>query len=578
MRFNDLLHTVLANMGDGSVATVTRWRQCIDLLAQYDVSGARTGNALAMEDRESILAHLEKMRPQVSIEQRVASVIELGGRLRSPGLVRMFAQDHPTLVAAMMATVRLADDDWIALIPDLGPLARSVLRRRGDLGPGAIAALQRFGSVDLSLTSLVPIAEVEMLTVVPHPPLHAANDGKATDTESQIGQIVARIERFTETRQHRRDGAVASDVGQEAPAAVAAQPVEADPRAALIRRFTFETDIAGVFQRIAGAPRGAAVGLSIGTPASDSRHGADGRALGAFRRRAAFDDARFSIGEGLLAGQWRVSATPRFDPASGRFLNYAGSARRELPHEGLVKASCEPQGWAGLSAASTRQLIHELRTPLNAIHGYAEMIEAQLVGPVSSEYRDMARQILADARDLVGTFDDLDLASRIERGDDHSALQRIDLTALVSAIIGAFDQDGRSRIDLTAARDLPTIGSDHAQIERMLAHLFRAGYAALADDERLAISLAPGAAPHSVEIAMRRPTALGNLADEALLDHGYQLDQTLDEPPPLGLAFTFKLVRGIAAHLGGRFEMQPHSFRLILPVTAATQEELGSGG
>lgn len=578
MRFNDLLRTVLANMGDGTVATVTRWRQCIDLLAQYDVSGARAANALAAEDRDAILTQLEIMRPQLGVEQRVASVVELGGRLRSAGLVRLLGQDHPTLVTAMMATVTLSDADWVAIIPDLGPLARSVLRRRADLGSGAVAALQRFGTVDLSLTTLVPKEALQAVPAVP-PPVQAANDSERTQEPSQIGRIVAQIERFTEIRQHRREDA------PEAEAAPPPQPSVGEERArasrgrgALVRRFTFETDAAGIIRAVAGVPRGAVVGLSIGTPASDGRHGADGRALGAFRRRAAFQDARFTIAEGLLAGEWRLSAAPRFDPATGRFLDYEGEARRELPHEALVKVSgSAAPGWAGLSAASTRQLIHELRTPLNAIQGYAEMIEAQLVGPVSSDYRDMAGQILADARALLATFDDLDLASRIERGDHRAAAEPVDLPALVHAIVAGFGRDGSARIDIAADPGLSPIGSDRAQIERMLAHLIRAGRAALGEGERLAVTLVPGAAPGMVEIAMRRPAALASLPDAALFEHDSGIDGQLCDAPQLGLAFTLKLVRGIAAHLGGHFDMTPHNFRLTLPTQTAGREEQGRG-
>src|SRR3546814_8956341 len=36
-------------------------------------------------------------------------------------------------------------------------------------------------------------------------------------------------------------------------------------------------------------------------------------------------------------------------------------------------------------------------------------------------YREIAQDIVADAQKLLGTFDDLDLASRIERGDFEAA-------------------------------------------------------------------------------------------------------------------------------------------------------------
>jgi signal transduction histidine kinase len=581
MRFNDLLQTVLANLGDGTVATVTRWRQCIDLLAQYDISGARAANALGAGERESVLALVEQMRPHLSVDQRVASIIELGGRLRSPGLVRLLSQDHPSLVSAMMASARLTDEDWAAIIPALGPLARSVLRRRTDLGSAATAALHRFGSVDLTLTSLVSAEESVLSAASEIAMALAANDTDAGDEPSQIGRIVAQIERFKDERlRHHednmsaRDEPEALDLTHEFFADVAADsPVAVDPPNYQINEFTFETDGAGLIRSITGAPRTAGAGLSIGVPSIDSRHGADGTALGAFRRRAGFEDARFTIGEGLLEGDWRISAEPRFDRSTGRFLSYTGLARRELPHEALVKATTDARGWAGLSASSTRQLIHELRTPLNAIHGYAEMIEAQLMGPVASDYRDMARQILTDARSLIGTFEDLDLASRIERGDGHAISERIDPEQIVRAIVASLDPTGSCRINLVVDKMLPEIGGDRAQVERMLSHLFRAGCTALGEDEWLMIALSSEASGRWVQISMQRPVALRHITEDALLDHGYLVDQKLLDAPPLGLAFTLKLVRGIAIHLGGRFDIAPDSFGLTLPVAVPAEGE-----
>src|SRR3546814_19649617 len=70
---------------------------------------------------------------------------------------------------------------------------------------------------------------------------------------------------------------------------------------------------------------------------------------------------------------------------------------------------------------SLRELIHELRTPLNAILGFAEIIDHPFFGPVGVRYREIAQDIVADAQKLLGKFDDLDLASRIERGDFEAA-------------------------------------------------------------------------------------------------------------------------------------------------------------
>jgi signal transduction histidine kinase len=575
MRFNDLLRTVIANIGDGTGAAVTRWRQCMDLLAQYDVAGAGGASGITDEERAAVLERIAQMRPAISLEQRIASVVELGPRLRSPGLVRLLSQDHPSVVVAMMTHVRLADADWASIMSDLGPLARSVLRRRNDLGSQARAALDGFGSTDLALPSHVTPEPVALAPITPAPVTPDARREVAApldepdDAPSQFEAIVARIERYTEARAHR-DDAVANAVVDAPAEQGAAIEGRADWEAVaqpVINRFAFETDVSGLIRLAAGAPRAAAFGLSIAMPALDSRHGADGTALGAFRRRAAFEDARFMIGAGPLEGEWRISAEPRFDRASGRFVGYVGSGRREYPCEGLVRASgaeASP-GWAGLSAAGTRQLIHELRTPLNAIQGYAEMIEAQMLGPVPDLYRDMARRILADARSLVTTFDDLDLASRLERGDALAGVGPVDIEQTIRAVAAAFAREGHEGVDIRIDRPLTGIRGDQGQIERMLGHLLRAGCAALAADERLDIALDTDRTGGNVRIVMRHPLALQGLGETDLMDHGYLVDQKLFDAPILGLAFTLRLVRGIARHLGGGLAITEDALMVSLP-------------
>ena len=564
MRFNDLLRTVLANRGEGAYAVVTRWRQCVDLLAQHDVSGAPTAHPLSKEDRDEVLAIIDRVGADLTLDQRVSAIVELGSRLRSPSLVRLLAQDHPTLAAATMASAQLSDPDWAAVIPELGPLARSVLRRRANLGPQARQALDRFGPIDFALPATA--VDAAPASTVDHPGAEIV-DVLATPSAgenaqpSQIGRIVAQIERFTGERGYRR-AAIEAEVPQ------AAEP-GTEP---VIDRFTFEADVTGTILLVSGAPRISVLGLSIGTASVDSRLGADGTALGAFRRRAAFSQARFTIGEGRLQGEWRISGEPRFDPVTGRFIGYVGSARREQAHESLVRSDAE-SGWSGLSAENARQLIHELRTPLNAIQGFAEMIESQLLGPVTSEYREMARSILTDASTLIATFDDLDLASRLERGDAALPVGVLDLARVIQYVARPFTAEDGDRIILDMAEALPPILGERAQAERMLSHLLRAGCAALDEGERLHLRLSVDPGAPLVRLAMRRPRALRDLSDQQLFDHGATLDLRLGAIPPLGLAFTLRLVRGIAAHLGGRFDVSADLCTILLPALQAADTE-----
>lgn len=581
MRFNDLLRTVLAHGGEGMAAAVTRWRQCIDLVAQYDVSGVSTAQGLTEDEAAAVFGVLEDLSKQLGPEQRVASVVELGGRLRSARLCRFLAQDHPAVVAAAMARARLTDEDWASIIPAVGPLARSILRRRGDLGPIAHNALARFGPTDLALPAAPSARDLSPANDVPTRQTETA--GRASET-SDIRKIVERIERFTANRMHPEPRSAGTAPLDLAPEQVLAGPVGA------IDAFSFETDEKGRFSYVDGAPRAAVVGLSIGGPALDGLSGADGQALGAYRRRAAFRDARFAIASGALAGEWRISGEPRFDRASGLFRGYSATARREMAHEQLVRSSPgvhEAMGspavtktaagggfdWTGLSAAGARQLIHELRTPLSAIYAYAEMIEGQLVGPVSSEYREIAGQIIADARELVGTFDDLDMAGRIARNEERGSDDLVDLEAQLRAIVQRFASAGSHRISLETISGLPPVSGDREQIERMLNHLVRAGYSALDADEPLVVRLRHLPVTGTLSVSVQRPAALRDCSEAALLDHASPIDQALPDAPPLGLAFALRLVRGIAGRMGGQLLISADALEIMLP--AANRGEHG---
>ena len=50
----------------------------------------------------------------------------------------------------------------------------------------------------------------------------------------------------------------------------------------------------------------------------------------AFAMRAPFRDGRSrSAGDGAVAGEWKISGVPAFEPADGRFAGYRGIALRE---------------------------------------------------------------------------------------------------------------------------------------------------------------------------------------------------------------------------------------------------------
>lgn len=584
MRFNDLMQTVLAAENRTGLGAVTLWRQCVDLLAQNDRADRST---LPHEERATLLDRLAVLQPQLSETQRIATVVELGGRLRSPALVEFFANDRPAIAAAAMSRARLPDEAWIALLPRLTPTARGVLRGRRDLGLAMQQALEAFGAADLVLTNdrpaefddeaddmlltpamMAPIAEAAAFVEVEPAALDEHENAFEDDVpvgDNQIRNLVDRIERFTSTRRVPDVVVPRANEGQAEP----------------VGTFAFETDATGMVIWVDQGPRAALIGLSLGEVTVAGASGPDGSVAGAFMRRSGFQNGRYTIVGGAMAGEWRLSATPFFDPRSGRFQGYRGQARRPYLHEVAAPPQAEPVSVAGLSADSLRQLVHELRTPLNAILGFADIIEQELFGPSGPEYRDMAGKIALDARHLLAAFDDLDLAARVSRGEGAEAPSAIDPALLIAQVSARFREQGEgngAQIDINLARSLPMVRIDPVQGERMIQHLMRTVVSIAAQGETLsgACWYQPDGGHGSVMLSVDRPASLDGMDDERLLDPGYTADGDWADGPLLGLGFSLRLIRSLAAGCGGALQIEPDRFVLSMPAMTLAEDATGS--
>lgn len=552
LRFNDQLHTILAKP-PGAGGAITRWRQCVDILAQYDrpFSGSMTE-----ADRGAILAELEALRNKVDERQRISTVVDIGSRLRSPALVRFFGADRPSICAAVMARAQLPDGIWAEMIKDFSPTARGVLRHREDMGPHAKRALASFGSHDLVLTTSVPATQEQGLEEL-------ADVRFPGDDESQISRLVNRIEQFTSGRE-----APPHPAG-ELPEAIGALPQPEPKSQPEVREFSFETDVDGVILWVKGAPRGQLIGMSISQPPPFANAGPDGHVAGAFRHRTPFRNARFTIEAGRLQGEWRMSAIPYFHQQTGRFLGYRGNARRPYLHE-VTASGALSGGLYGSSMASDslRELIHELRTPLNAILGFAEIIDHQLFGPVSSHYRALAQDIVNDARQLLGTFDDLDLATRIERGDLAAQTGAVDPAELVLSLAARFSDHGAAgRLNISVGDYLPPLRLDRVQAERMFQHLIRIVLSVAGPSEQIQGQCWYDAThpSHAIIFDIDRPAALRGLDEAEMFDPGYGPDGEWPDAPLLGIGFSLRLVRNLARSGSGNFYIQEDHFTLVLP-------------
>ena len=544
MRFDDTIATVLAQPADRPDRQAAQWRQLVDLLAQRRGDNGQVEAARAFD-------FLRTNRARIDPSIRREAARSLTGLAVKPDLIAFFAEDTASVAAPLIAGARLDSQEWLALLPRLGPAARALLRHRRDLPPEVEKALFMFGASDLVLESALaePVAA---------PP----------QRESQIRELVERIEAF---RRHKEEDLEAVR------AMVDAEPAEG---------FRWETSADGVMRWIEGAPREALVGQSIAMIAGPGQHGVDGQAAGAFEKKAPFRDARFSVaGDGPSAGDWRISGVPFFDSHRGSFLGYRGTARRPRVDEIARQLKDGPSGLFGpqFPADSLRQLIHELRTPLNAILGFAEMIEGQYMGPAATGYRGRAADIMDQARRLLSAVDDLDTAARIETKRLQLEESAVDAVALLGRLHESYeriaDQRG-SRLTLSVAPDLPPARVEAGAVERMFARLLAATIGLAGRGETIAAAMTAESRGNRpmLCLSLDRPREIDGLDETALLDPGYSPEGDWPGAPALGLGFALRLVRNLAEAVGGALLIGDERISLYLPALVEAPPEAGHHG
>ncbi|MEE9434055.1 MAG: histidine kinase dimerization/phospho-acceptor domain-containing protein [Sphingorhabdus sp.] len=483
-------------------------------------------------------------------------------RIRSAPLVQLLSADEPDIAASAISGARLHDDEWADLVPHLPVRARGFLRNRRDLGVRTKKALAIWSAADFALPYAVaqPAADAEIAAV---PTADKSKIYEAGSEPTQIGEIVARIEKLRQERE-----------AEEAPQL----PLEGGKRdkAPLANEIRFETDDFGTICWVEGVPRAAVIGIGIAEPAFDDGPGPDAYGASAFRQRMPLENARMRlVGSPSIEGDWRINAAPFFDARSGRFKGYRGILRRPtLAESPKIKVSANVQG------EQLQQLVHELRTPLGAIIGFAEIIEQQLFGPVSHDYRVLAQSILADAQKLLSGFDDLATASKMESG--HLAIEAgvTDCNWLASRLserLSGLSEKLGVTLNLAKAEPVRAFAVDNELTERIFSRLLSAVIIGCRKGEELGgrFHTDVGGLPTN-HFILSLPHKLRGMGEEELLGSGPGSVDDSDNAPLLGLGFSLRLVRNLARKVQGdlRFDNE----RLLLTLPAARNGSVWSRG
>ncbi len=86
-------------------------------------------------------------------------------------------------------------------------------------------------------------------------------------------------------------------------------------------------------------------------------------------------------------------------------------------------------------AAFLAAVSHELRSPLNAILGFADILMAEVDGPLSSEAREEMEQIRGSGKHLLDLINDILELSALESGQLRLTYGRVDLGAVAGEVV-----------------------------------------------------------------------------------------------------------------------------------------------
>lgn len=550
MHFDDRLATVLRQPARGKVIARIQYRQLLDLLGTLaqDVSGPQVdaGYERIADLSRSIPAH-----------ERAAMLREPMVRLRNPGLLALLAQGEPVVATAAIASARLAEEDWLDLVPALPIRARGILRHRRDLGSRVDARLEQLGVHDRVLPpgEFVPAAEVP-------------------EDEAGIGALVRRIEQFRKTRQEVAGVANYPAMPSDAPLLPLGDAHEQDREAELVS-FDFMTGADG---RISWADQGMApmaVGLSLAGSGPEAPLCGSARLGSLFRQRLPIEGEILEIsGAPTISGEWQVDAVPGFDETTGRFLGYCGRMRR-LPE---AAQAADEEAAALREADRIRQMLHELRTPANAIQMSAEVIQQQLYGPTPHEYRALAAAIAGDTARILAGFEELDRLTRLDGGTLELESGQSDLVEVVTSTVTQLQAhtDPRKSGFRTQmhAPQLP-VGLERIELQRLVWRLLGGLAGATAPAEHL--ELESWQEGEMAQLSVKLPTSLEARDDEELFHARAEGRGQALTAGMFGLGFTLRLAMAEAKAAGGTLRREEDLLVLSLPLLTEATSTLSQG-
>jgi PAS domain S-box-containing protein len=221
---------------------------------------------------------------------------------------------------------------------------------------------------------------------------------------------------------------------------------------------------------------------------------------------------------------------------------------------------------------------HELRTPLNAIAGYAQLLEMELRGPITSEQRADLNRIQRSGQHLLAVINNILNFARLEAAQLEYSLANVPLADAIAEVSVLLEPQMSAKLITYESRVRDSelaVRADSDKLRQILLNLLT--NATKFTEPGGCISVECVAGPEHVEIHVR-DTGCGIPPDEIerIFEPFVQLERSLKSTTQgtgLGLAISRDLARGMKGDLSVQSVVGVGStFTVTLPLAAAASE------
>lgn len=229
-------------------------------------------------------------------------------------------------------------------------------------------------------------------------------------------------------------------------------------------------------------------------------------------------------------------------------------------------------------------LSHELRTPLAALEGYGELLEDEILGPLTAPQRDVLVRLRTVGRHLGALIEDILTYASLEADRLSIRLQPLSIAELLDSLVPFVEPLAREKgigFRLLLDDDLPVLRTDEDRVRQVLLNLVQ-NAVKFTEHGEVSLRVSHGSPTPEGGQTVRfgvRDSGIGIAAtDLPRLFRPFSQLQDVHSRRHRGTGLGLYIAKRLAVLLGGRIEVVSRPadgslFTLVLPVAHSAQIE-----